>query len=244
MSTGLYLKDPHRISTLATERSADAARAAARDSELVKRFNAGDESAFVEIVRIYRKEISALTQRHLNNHADAEDISQDTFINAHRGLSHFRGDASLATWLHQIAFNLSRSRWRYYQRRRRDVTLSLDRTLEADVQSTLYDVIANKELSPDREAAAGEYSELVVSCMRKLSADHLEILRLRNTLCQSYGEIARALNIGIGTVKSRIGRARESFRTLLAEDFPETPSGSSLLDWFDPIRTENMELPS
>ncbi|HZP61121.1 MAG TPA: sigma factor, partial [Opitutaceae bacterium] len=76
---------------------------AAYDAGLVKRFNEGDESAFVEMMQRYRGKIYGLTLSMLRNAADAEEITQDTFIRAHRGLANFRGDSSLSTWLYRIA---------------------------------------------------------------------------------------------------------------------------------------------
>jgi len=214
-----------------------ATREAAHDAELVRRFNAGDEAAFVEIVGRYRAKIISIAQGHLRNYADADEIAQDTFIRAHRGLARFRGDSSLATWLHRIAFNLSRNRYKYYRCRRRHAMLSLDRAFSDDNQSSFADLIASEAPNPAREATACEFSELVASCMEKLGERQREILMLRNGLNQSYDEIAQALGISIGTVKSRIGRARENLRSLLAESYPEMSPGSSPLDWFESIRS-------
>jgi RNA polymerase sigma-70 factor, ECF subfamily len=218
-------------------RVAAATREAAHDAELVRRFNGGDEEAFVEIVGRYRGKIVSIALGHLRNYADADEIAQDTFIRAHRGLARFRGDSSLATWLHRIAFNLSRNRYKYYHCRRRHAMLSLDRAFSDDNQTTFADMIASDAPSPAREATACEFSELVVSCMEKLGARQREILMLRNGSNQSYDEIAHALGISIGTVKSRIGRARENLRALLAESYPEPAPGSSPLDWFESIRS-------
>src|SRR5277367_3297354 len=108
-----------RPSTGIYSRSSTAMQEAAHDADLVRRFNAGDEDAFVEIVSRHRGKIVSIALSHLRNHADADEISQDTFIRAHRGLARFRGDSSLATWLHRIAFNLSQNRHKYHFRRRR-----------------------------------------------------------------------------------------------------------------------------
>jgi RNA polymerase sigma-70 factor, ECF subfamily len=207
------------------------------DSGLVRRFNAGDEDAFVEIVSRHRAKMFSIALCQLRNHADAEEITQDTFIRAHRGLARFRGESSLATWLHRIAFNLSRNRCKYYFCRRRHAMLSLDCAFSDDNQATFSDLIASDAPSPFREAAAGEFSELVSGCMEKLGARQREILMLRNGMNQSYGEIASALRISIGTVKSRIGRAREKLRELLSEAYPELPADASPFDWFEPIRS-------
>jgi len=113
-----------------TTAKAESAAEAAYDATLVTRFNAGDESAFVEIMRRYHNRLFSLAHNLLRNAADAEEIVQDAFIRAHRGLANFRGDSSLATWLYRIALNLSRNRYWYFFRRRRQDSLSLDHSLK------------------------------------------------------------------------------------------------------------------
>lgn len=220
-----------------TNRSIISRQEAEYDTKLVRRFNAGDEEAFVEIITRYRSKMFSIALCHLRNHSDAEEITQDTFIRAHRGLARFRGDSSLATWLHRIAFNLSRNRFKYYYCRRRHAMLSLDCAFSDDNQATFSDLIASDAPSPAREAASGEFSELVSGCMDRLGTRQREILILRNGMNKSYGEIARALRISIGTVKSRIGRAREKLRQLLSEAYPDLPANASPFDWFEPIRS-------
>ena len=105
-------------STQATTRSKNKIEAA-YDAVLVERFKNGDESAFTEIIKRYYPRIRALANQTLHNQADAEEVAQDTFIRAHRGLVNFRGDASLATWLHCIGLNLARNRYWFFFRRRR-----------------------------------------------------------------------------------------------------------------------------
>jgi RNA polymerase sigma-70 factor (ECF subfamily) len=210
---------------------------AVHDAELVRRFNAGDDSAFVEIVTRYRGKMFAIALSHLRNHADAEEIAQDTFIRAHRGLARFRGDSSLATWLHRIAFNLSHNRYWYFFRRHRHDSLSLDSAISDDNQSTVSDLLASDMPDPGREEANREFLAHVKACMEKLSAQQREILTLRNGLDQSYDGIAQTLGISMGTVKSRIARARESLRVLLAEMYAEFEPGTSpFSQWFEPSR--------
>ena len=226
-------------SLLSAERVARAAlsrREALHDAGLVRRFNAGDEAAFVEIVTRYRAKMLVVALGLLRNRADAEEIAQDTFIRAHRGLANFRGDSALATWLHRIAVNLSRNRYWYFFRRRRHATLSLDCALNEGSDATFADLVATDAPNPAREAATGEFSALVAVCMEKLDARHREILTLRNLLNQSYDEIAQALGINVGTVKSRIARARGNLRALLVEACPEFSPDASPSDWFEPSR--------
>src|ERR1017187_285180 len=191
-----------------SDRKLNSERESAHDSELVRRFNAGDEAAFVEIVTRYRGKMLSIALRHLRNYADAEEITQDTFIRAHRGLARFRGDSSLATWLHRIAFNLSRNRCKYYSYRCRHSTLSLDCSLSDDKRATVSESIASDAPDPVREAMVGDFSALVNVCMDRLSPRQREILALRNGSNESYGDIAQKLGISIGTVKSRLARCQ------------------------------------
>lgn len=217
-------------------RAAASKSEAALDAELVRRFNSGDDTAFIEIMERYQRKIFTIVLGLLRNRADAEEITQDTFIRAHRGLGRFRGDSSLATWLHRIAVNLARNRYWYFFRRRRHATLSLDCPLGEETNATFTELVASEAPDPSREAATGEFSALIASCMEKLDARHREILTLRNNLNHSYDEIAQTLGINVGTVKSRIARARENLRTLLAEMCPEFAPESAPSDWFEPAR--------
>jgi RNA polymerase sigma-70 factor (ECF subfamily) len=209
---------------------------AQRDRELVRRFNAGDESAFLEIMTHYREKLFPIVLSLLRNRADAEEIVQDTFIRAHRGLARFRGDSSLATWLHRIAVNLARNRYWYFFRRRRHATLSLDCPLGDDSEATFTELVASADPDPARTATTEEFAQLVETCMERLDPRHREILTLRNLLHRSYDEIAAALGINVGTVKSRIARARENLRALLAEACPEFAPDAAPGDWFEPAR--------
>ena len=212
----------------------EAASAASIDRELVARFNAGDEGAFVKIMNRYRAKIFTVTCGLLRNHADAEEITQDTFVRAHRGLARFRGDSSLATWLHRIALNLSRNRYWYFFRRRRQDSLSLDCPLSADNAGTFSDLVADAGQTPAQEAAVVEFSAIISSCMAQLEPGHREILTLRNVLDHPYEKIARLLNINVGTVKSRIARARENLRAQLLAACPEFDASASPAEWFVP----------
>jgi RNA polymerase sigma-70 factor (ECF subfamily) len=219
---------PPRVNT-----SADDAR---YDSVLVERFNRGDALAFDEIVARHHRKMFGVAFGHLRNHSDAEEIAQDVFVCAHRALGRFRGDSSLATWLHRIALNLSRNRYKHNFCRRRHAMLSLDCALGGESDATFADLFACAAPPPARVAAAGEFAELVAGCMSRLGAPQREILVRRNELNQSYAVIARALNLSLGTVKSRIARARENLRELMAESYPELPAQSNSLAWFESLR--------
>jgi RNA polymerase sigma-70 factor (ECF subfamily) len=232
--------DMLKSSRPAMDRSSQAAlskQEAVHDAELVRCFNAGDENAFDEIVTRYRGKMFSVAFSFLRNHADAEEIAQDTFIRAHRGLARFRGDSSLATWLHCISTNLSRNRYWYFFRRQRHATQSLDCTFSEDNPATISDLIASDAPSPAREAANREFLAHVAVCMGQLSDPQREILTLRNGLDQSYEKIAETLGISLGTVKSRIARARENLRGLLTQTYAGIePATSTFFEWFEPSR--------
>ena len=211
-------------------------QSAAYDAALVRRFNEGDESAFAEIMRRYHPRILTIVRRCLNNASDAEDIAQDTFIRAHRGLANFRGEAALSTWLYRIAVNLARNRYWYFFRRHRQSTVSLDRPVSEGNVHPLAEILAADGSSPRHMTIQNEFVELVADCIGRLDEPHREILTMRNMLHYSYEEIGNALGINTGTVKSRVARAREKLRGLILESAPEFTREAGMEDFFEPLR--------
>jgi RNA polymerase sigma-70 factor (ECF subfamily) len=193
---------------------------AGADAALVRRFKAGDESAFSEIIARYYARIRALANRVLHNESDAEEVAQDTFIRAHRGLVDFRGDSSLAVWLHRIGLNLARNRYSFFVRRQRHATISLDLPLAAGSDNSLADAMCGDTADPRSESITSEFVTLVADCMERLAPLHREILGMRTMLNLSNEEIAVRLKINVGTVRSRVARARESLRALLQQSAP------------------------
>ncbi|MBX3750338.1 MAG: sigma-70 family RNA polymerase sigma factor [Opitutaceae bacterium] len=195
------------------------AQEVAMDRVLVDRFKNGDQTAFDEMVSRYWDRIYSMVHQLLRNTQDAEEVTQDAFIRAHRGLVNFRGDSAFSTWLYQIATNLARNRYWYWWRRKRDKTISFEQPIGADGEGTLADIIPAEVETPDDITVTQEFVDRIGHAMEKLGAKHREILILRNVKNLSYEEIAEILGISVGTVKSRIARARESLRSKLGEDF-------------------------
>lgn len=189
------------------------------DDLLIERIKAGDMSAYNEMVTRYYDRIFARVSQLLKNKQDAEEVTQDAFIRAHRGLENFRGDASFSTWLYQIATNLAHNRYWYWFRRKRDQSISIDQPLTDDGSMTLENVMPSSGESPAEAAVTQEFVDRVSECMQGLNEKHKEVLILRNVKNLSYDEIAVQLDISVGTVKSRIARARESLRDLMGDDF-------------------------
>jgi RNA polymerase sigma-70 factor, ECF subfamily len=191
------------------------AQEVAVDRILVDRFKAGDQSAFDEMVTRYWERIYSMVNQLLRNHQDAEEVTQDAFIRAHRGLASFRGESSFSTWLYQIATNLARNRYWYWWRRKRDRSVSFDAPVSHDSETTFAEVFPAEVETPEDATVTQEFVDRVSAGMEQLSEKHREILILRNVQNLSYEEIAEILNISVGTVKSRIARARESLREKL-----------------------------
>lgn len=189
------------------------------DKLLVDRMRQGDDKAFDEVVNLYWDRIYARVLQLLKNPQDAEEVTQDAFMRAHRGLESFRGDSSFSTWLFQIATNLAHNRYWYWWRRKRDVSVSLDQNIGEEGDATLVDILPSTDEDPGNETLTNELSRRVEECLPLLSRKHQEILGLRIKKNLSYEEIAQKLGISVGTVKSRIARARESLRDKLGSDF-------------------------
>lgn len=195
------------------------AQEVALDKALVARFKAGDEAAFEEMVSRYWDRIYAMVHQLLRNTQDAEEVTQDAFIRAHRGLENFRGDSSFSTWLYQIATNLARNRYWYWWRRKRDKSVSFDQPVGGeDSTTTLAEMFPSTIETPQDVTITNEFQERVSAAMEFLNEKHREALVLRNIQNLSYEEISDRLGISIGTVKSRIARARESLREQLGHE--------------------------
>ena len=189
------------------------------EEQLVAEAQSGSRAAFQQLVESYESKVFRVAERIARSREDAEEVTQDAFIRAHRGLANFRGDSAFSTWLYQIATNLARNRYWYWWRRKRDKSVSFDAPMGPDNTTTLAEVIAAEVETPDDITVTRELVSRIGSGMDRLGNKHREILILRNVKNQSYEEIAAVLGISIGTVKSRIARARESLRSKLGEDF-------------------------
>lgn len=173
---------------------------------LLKRSRDGDLNAFEELVKRYESKVYTIAYRFTGNHADAGDLAQDAFIRAYQALGSFRGDASFATWLYRIASNVCRDELRRQQRHKK---VSLD---EMMTQSGGNPTLVSPGLSPQECLEKKEIQELVQKQLDSLSGDMRLILVMREIQGLSYEEIAVALDCNLGTVKSRLNRARQTLK--------------------------------
>ena len=209
---------------------------AINDADLVQRFNSGDESAFLEIMSRHQSRIFAAAMGLLHNQGGRRGDHPGHVRARPPGSLQVPGDSSLATWLHRIAVNLARNRYWYFFRRCRGAMLSLDAEMGDDGDSRFSDICSASEPDPSQEYSRSEFMDAVERAMEKLEPAYRRILAMRSVLDQSYEEIAAALGINVGTVKSRIARARERLRKRLAEECPDFARESDPAEWFEPAR--------
>lgn len=204
------------------ERAADVAASAevrftpSAEEQFLERLRAGDALAFNRLVEERHGDIYALLYRLTEDAEEARDLTQETFLQAFRYLANFRGDADLRTWLYRIAVNQARNRWRWWKRRRRDRTFSLDAPVSEENDAPLSAGLASDEgLNPERQALARERELALHTALKSLSRPYREVIVLRDIEGLSYEEVAATLDLNVGTVKSRLNRGRSELRRRL-----------------------------
>jgi RNA polymerase sigma-70 factor, ECF subfamily len=207
--------DDEEIGRAVVSASPVAARAS-DDPVFVDKLRAGDAAAFETLVDRHSGDIYALLYRLTENAEEAADLTQDTFLKALRSIKSFRGDAGLKTWLFRIAINESRNRFRWWKRRRKDTTISLDANI-GDSERTVSDTLADGGVSPEDTALANEREYALQAALLDLTDVYREAVILCDIEGMSYEETSAALGVGIGTVKSRISRGREELRRRLKD---------------------------
>ena len=184
-----------------------------QEAQIVRRVLQGDVNAFEKLVTEYEKAVYAIAQRMTGNPEDAADMTQETFIKAYNSLQSFRGDSKFSVWLYRIASNVCLD---FLRSRSRKQTVSL--SVEDDEGEEAQLDIADESQSPEVLLERGLTRNAVRRGLDTLPPDYRQILLLREIQGLSYDEISTALGIDIGTVKSRIFRARKRLCTFLVED--------------------------
>ena len=187
------------------------------DRELVARCRAGDEAAFDTLVVRHRERAFNIAYPLLLNYEDATEVAQDAFVKVYRSIGEFRGDCEFTTWLYQIVVNLARNRRRWWMRRGRKMTVSMDCPVETTDGEMTAQVAAATD-PPDAEVARAEFVRTLEERIARLPTRYREALLLRNVEDMSYEKIAVVLDCSVGTVKSRIARAREALRQAMADE--------------------------
>ena len=180
---------------------------------LVEECCRGDAQAFARLVALHEGMVFNLAARLLGDPEEARDASQDVFLQVFRTLGRFEGRSSLRTWIFRIVVNHCRNRQRWWRRRRKDRCCALEDLTAA--QEARLPAGAQGE-SPYEQARRGEQARLVQAALLRLSFDHRAVLILREVQGLSCDQVAAALRVPEGTVKSRLARAREALRRELS----------------------------
>ena len=191
-----------------------------REQRLVAAARGGDEGAFEALVRLYEKRVFALAVRMCGSREDAAEASQEAFLAAWQGLAFFRGESSFSTWLYRLTSNACVDLLRREGRHRAAAGPSLD-----DEEAGLD--VPDQTLSPQDEAERRELREAIDRGLEALTPEHRQVLVHREMHQLSYDEIADVLSLDVGTVKSRISRARKQLRNFLLKDGNFSPPLSS-----------------
>jgi RNA polymerase sigma-70 factor, ECF subfamily len=178
-----------------------------REATLVQRCVNSDESACAELVNEHQRMVVQLATNLLGDREEALDLSQDVFLRVFSTLHRFRGQSSLRTWIYRIAVNQARNRHRFWRRRHRADQVSLDEHVAVH-----GDCLSGHEASPDGVFAQKELATRLRTALDHLPFDQRTAIILREIDGLSYEEIAFSLGIAIGTVKSRLTRARKALR--------------------------------
>lgn len=195
---------------------------------LIEQAGKGNEEAFSQLVLQYEKQIYNLTLRMTGDRDTAFDLTQETFLKAWRAISLFQFDSKFSTWLCRIASNTCID---FLRKQKKRQTISLT---AVDEDNEAYEIaVSDSSLDPARIAEAAQDREMVFQALQSLPADYRIALSLRAIEDMSYDQIAEALNLSPGTVKSRISRARERIRKLLAGNFSESSSSNKLKGGMD-----------
>lgn len=185
----------------------------ADEADLVRRCAAGDDLACAELVSAHERMVYQLAYHLLGTRDEALDLSQEVFLRVFRTLATFRGQSSLRTWIYRIVINQARNRQRWFRRRRQSDQVSLD-----DHQQAHGELPERPDqVAPDRLFLRKEAAARLWNAMERLPFDQRTAIVLREFDGLSYEEIAFSLDIAVGTVKSRLTRARQALRADLVE---------------------------
>lgn len=182
---------------------------------LVKKAQNNDLSAFEELVRLFQNRIYSLCVRLAGNHADAQDLAQEAFIRGYRALGSFRNEADFGTWLHRITVNV----WLNFRRKNsaHQVVVYLDEPYQGGDGGEIRREAAAEESDPLQLLEQDEFRGLIRAALDSLSDEHRAVMVLREIEGYSYEEVSRMLGCSLGTVKSRLSRAREVMRRTVTD---------------------------
>jgi RNA polymerase sigma-70 factor, ECF subfamily len=191
------------------------------EQRLIERLVARDERAFNELVRAYERRVFALVLRMIGNHAEAEDLAQEVFVQVFKAIGSFRGDSKLSTWVYRIAVNLCKNRSKYLRVRHAGEEEELEAVAERVPLGDARHANVGQVARPDEAVAGKQVEQIVQRAILAIEPDFRECLVLRDVEELSYEEIGEITGLAPGTVKSRIHRARAMLREIVERELGE-----------------------
>lgn len=189
---------------------------ASSEGKFVARLRRRDESAFNQLVIQHEARVYQLAWRILGNRAEAEDMTQEVFVQVFRSIESFRGDSKLSTWIFRLTINLTKNRLKYLSRRRTNHHADLEQSQDQALLGA-SGVTSGEHSRPDLDLFATETERIVVLSLHRLEPEYRNVLVLRDIEGLSYDEISLILELPPGTVKSRLHRARSDLRRFVEE---------------------------
>jgi RNA polymerase sigma-70 factor, ECF subfamily len=186
----------------------------AEEAVFVARLQANEDAAYDELVRTYSASIFHVAYRMLGETAEASDVVQEIFLKVFRNIGGFKGEAALKTWIFKIAFSEILNRLRWWKRRHRFATVSLDEQPNGNGTGHGH-CLASSGPTPEQILQSKEQEASIQQALGRLSSEHRSIIVLRDIEGFSYNEIADVLGVSVGTVKSRLARARADLKKSL-----------------------------
>ena len=201
--------------------SGDDMESAELEEKLLERLRARDERAFNELVKAYEKRVFGLVFRMLGSRAEAEDLTQEVFVQVFKAIGTFRGESKLSTWIYRIAVNLCKNRAKYLRVRHTGEQDQLEDHAERMPLSQARNANVAQVARPDEAMAGRQVEEIVRQAISEVDENFRECLILCDVEELSYEEIAEITSLPVGTVKSRIFRARAQLRELVEKKLGE-----------------------
>jgi RNA polymerase sigma-70 factor (ECF subfamily) len=195
------------------------------EAQFIARLVARDESAFNELVITYERRVYGLVFRMLGRRDEAEDLAQEVFVQVFKAIDQFRGESKLSTWIYRIAVNLCKNRTKYLSRRHAGEQDDIDAIAERVPMSAARAATVGDVSRPDELVEGMQLEGIVKRAIQKLEPEFREALILADVEDMPYEEIAQIMNVPVGTVKSRIHRARAQLKALVEKVLGEKVKG-------------------
>ncbi len=186
------------------------------EKEIIKKIKKGDTNAFREIIQTYKRVVYNHSYTYLRNQQDAEDATQEIFLNVYNNIKSFRGESKISTWIYRITVNVCKNKIKQLQRQRAPI---MDDIYPGDEEINKQLEIKDKEeKKPDSILITNEKRKMIYKRISELTSEQKNILIMRDINALSYEDISKIMKLSVSAVKSKLFRARDNLRDMLKKD--------------------------